>query len=111
MQYKIVADSSSNIRRMDGVDARDCTVRSWRDRFSTVFQDFGVPVGGKTGTAELGGDAEENGLFVCAAPYDDPEIVVTSVIEHAGGGSGGRRRAADGHASLSGRKEPDRASV
>ena len=46
-----------------------------------------VTVGGKTGTAELGGDAEENGLFVCAAPYDDPEIVVTSVIEHAGGGS------------------------
>lgn len=46
-----------------------------------------VTVGGKTGTAELGGDAEENGLFVCAAPYDNPEIVVTSVIEHAGGGS------------------------
>lgn len=46
-----------------------------------------VTVGGKTGTAELGGSAEENGLFVCAAPYDNPEIVVCSVIEHAGGGT------------------------
>ncbi len=46
-----------------------------------------VTVGGKTGTAELGGDKKENGLFVCAAPYDDPEIVVTSVIENAGSGS------------------------
>ena len=46
-----------------------------------------VTVGGKTGTAELGGSSEENGLFVCAAPYNDPDIVVTSVIEHAGGGS------------------------
>jgi penicillin-binding protein 2 len=49
--------------------------------------DLPVTVGGKTGTAELGGSAEENGLFVCAAPYDNPEIVICSVIEHAGGGS------------------------
>jgi penicillin-binding protein 2 len=46
-----------------------------------------VTVGGKTGTAELGGSTTENGLFVCAAPYNDPEIVVSAVIEHAGGGS------------------------
>ena len=46
-----------------------------------------VTVGGKTGTAELGGSAEANGLFICAAPYDNPEIVICSVIEHAGGGS------------------------
>lgn len=49
--------------------------------------DLPVTIGGKTGTAELGGTKEENGLFVCAAPYNDPEIVVSSVIEHAGGGS------------------------
>ena len=46
-----------------------------------------VTVIGKTGTAELGGSERENGLFVCAAPYNNPEIVITSVIEHAGGGS------------------------
>lgn len=46
-----------------------------------------VTVGGKTGTAELGGSNTENGLFVCAAPYNAPDIVVTAVVEHAGGGS------------------------
>ena len=46
-----------------------------------------VTVGGKTGTAQLGGSSEENGLFVCAAPYNDPDIVCTAVIEHAGGGT------------------------
>lgn len=54
---------------------------------SRYMKNVPVTVGGKTGTAELGGKTEENGLFVCAAPYNDPEIVITSVIEHAGGGS------------------------
>lgn len=54
---------------------------------SRYMQNVPVTVIGKTGTAELGGRERENGLFVCAAPYDKPEIVITSVIEHAGGGS------------------------
>lgn len=39
-----------------------------------------VTVGGKTGTAEVGTD-NDNGLFVCAAPYNNPEIVSACVIE------------------------------
>ena len=35
-------DPTDGSVRMDGVDAKACTVRSWRDRFSTVFQDFKV---------------------------------------------------------------------
>lgn len=54
---------------------------------SKYMKNVPVTVIGKTGTAELGGSERENGLFVCAAPYDSPEIVITSVIEHAGGGS------------------------
>ncbi len=54
---------------------------------SRYMKNVPVTVMGKTGTAELGGSERENGLFVCAAPYDKPEIVITSVIEHAGGGS------------------------
>ena len=54
---------------------------------STYMKSVPVTVIGKTGTAELGGSERENGLFVCAAPYEKPEIVITSVIEHAGGGS------------------------
>ncbi len=54
---------------------------------SSYMKDVPVTVGGKTGTAELGGSTEENGLFVCAAPYNDPQIVVSAVLEHAGGGT------------------------
>ena len=46
-----------------------------------------VTVAGKTGTAQTGAKSTENGLFICAAPSRNPEIVVVSVIERAGGGS------------------------
>ena len=39
-----------------------------------------VTVGGKTGTAQTGGDCD-NALFVAAAPYDDPDIVISVVLE------------------------------
>ena len=45
-----------------------------------------VKVGGKTGTAQVSSGIE-NGLFAGVAPYDDPEIVVVCVIEHASGGT------------------------
>lgn len=45
-----------------------------------------VTVGGKTGTAQTGGVCD-NALFVAAAPYDDPDIVISVVLEK--GYSGG----------------------
>lgn len=39
-----------------------------------------VTVGGKTGTAQNSSGCD-NALFVCAAPYDDPEIVISVVLE------------------------------
>lgn len=46
-----------------------------------------VSVGGKTGTAQLGGNLTDNALFVCAAPSSDPDIVITVVIDKGAGGS------------------------
>ncbi len=46
-----------------------------------------VTVGGKTGTAQLGGGLTDNAVFVCAAPYNNPEIVISVVIEKGAGGS------------------------
>ncbi len=40
-----------------------------------------VTVGGKTGTAQRGANKNDNRLFVCTAPYNDPEIVISVVIE------------------------------
>jgi len=54
-----------------------------------TFKDFPFLVAGKTGTAETGFEATEssNGLFVCYAPYDKPEIAVVVVVEHGVWGS------------------------
>ena len=54
---------------------------------AAYFQNCVVTAGAKTGTSQLGGDQKDNGVFVCFAPYDDPEIVVSIVIEHAGSGA------------------------
>ena len=41
-----------------------------------------VSAGAKSGSAQTG-NATDNGVFVCFAPYEDPEIAVAIVIEHA----------------------------
>ena len=51
------------------------------------FKDCVVDAGAKTGTAQVSKDTENNGVFVCFAPYDDPEIAVSIVIEQGGSGS------------------------
>ncbi len=51
-----------------------------------VFKDFPVSVMGKTGSAQLG-EGSANGVFVLAAPADDPQIAVAVVVEHAGSGN------------------------
>ena len=54
------------------------------------FRDFNITVGGKTGSAEAGKDANGNDIvnawFVAFAPYEDPEIAVVVMVE--GGGHG-----------------------
>lgn len=53
----------------------------------SYFQDCVVSAGAKTGTAQLGGDTKNNGVFVCFAPYEEPEIAVAIVIEKGGSGA------------------------
>ncbi len=48
---------------------------------STVFADYEVKIGGKTGTAQTDRGADHN-IFVAFAPFDNPEIAVAVVIEH-----------------------------
>ena len=51
-----------------------------------VFKDFGIEIGGKTGSAETATD-DVNAWFAAFAPYDDPEIAVIVMIENGGHGS------------------------
>lgn len=47
---------------------------------NTIFRGLGVTVAGKTGTSQISKSQPNNSLFVSYAPYDDPEISVTTVI-------------------------------
>ena len=62
---------------------RDLTTGS----LSVYFKDCIVSAGAKTGTAQVYRDTKENGVFVCFAPYEEPEISVAIVIEKGGSGS------------------------
>lgn len=44
------------------------------------FKDFAVNVAGKTGTAEQTTSRPNHALFVCYAPYEEPEISITTRI-------------------------------
>lgn len=47
-----------------------------------TFGDYGIAVAAKTGTAQLGENQVNNAIFICYAPYDDPQIAVAVVVEH-----------------------------
>ena len=55
------------------------------------FKDFNISVGGKTGSAEAGKDANGkdivNAWFAAFAPYEDPEIAVVVMVENGGHGN------------------------
>ena len=54
---------------------------------SPYFRNCVVSAGAKTGTSQVRADTKNHGVFVCFAPYDDPEIAVsvsrdTSFVGH-----------------------------
>lgn len=52
-----------------------------------VFMNTPYTVAGKTGTAQVGEGRTNTGVFICFAPYEDPEIAVAVVVEKAGAGA------------------------
>ncbi len=54
---------------------------------ASLFKNYPVGVGGKTGTAQVGKGKSDNALFIGFAPYDEPEIAVAVVIEQGATGS------------------------
>ena len=62
------------MRQVVADDDAGAIVRRW------INEKIPVTVGGKTGTAQNSGPCD-NALFVAAAPYNDPEIVISVVLE------------------------------
>ena len=54
---------------------------------SPYFRSCIVTAGAKTGTSQVYSNTKNNGVFVCFAPYDDPEIAVAIAIERATAGA------------------------
>jgi penicillin-binding protein 2 len=54
---------------------------------SQYFKSCVVDAGAKTGTAQLGKNIKNNGVFICFAPYDKPKIALAIVIEKGGAGA------------------------
>jgi penicillin-binding protein 2 len=52
-----------------------------------AFADCPVHVACKTGTAQVGEDRMNNAVFVCYAPYENPEIAISVVVEKGVKGS------------------------
>lgn len=51
------------------------------------LNELGIDACGKTGTAQVGGTDKTQAWFTGFAPYDNPEIVITVLIEEGGEGS------------------------
>jgi len=53
---------------------------------SSVFKNFPIAVGGKTGTAQVP-RGSANAVFVAFAPYDNPQVAIAVVVEHGAHGN------------------------
>ena len=59
------------------------------------FGGLSFEVGCKTGTAEVAGSSTANSVFVCFAPYDDPQVALCIVAEKGASGGSLAKVAAD----------------
>lgn len=52
---------------------------------SKILKDYPIKVGGKTGTSQVEGK-EDNSVFIAFAPFDNPEIAISVVLENGNSG-------------------------
>lgn len=52
-----------------------------------IFRGYQVSVGCKTGTAQTGGDGSDNAVFAAFAPFENPELLAVSIVEHGSSGT------------------------
>ncbi len=64
------------------LNGMNMAVNGDKSSIKKLFKDFDFKVAGKTGTAQENKKLPDHALFVSYAPYENPEISVTSVIPH-----------------------------
>lgn len=89
----VIAQHSPVVKRT--LDLKPETVATMHEALVSVIRPggtggrasvLGVPVGGKTGSAENPQGDKTHALFVGCAPFDDPVIAIAVVVENAGHG-------------------------
>jgi len=68
------------VKRGMGMAASDGSVAGY-------FAGLPVKLGAKTGTAQVSRNSEAHALLVAFAPYEDPEVAISIVVEHGGSGT------------------------
>ncbi|MGN0451770.1 MAG: peptidoglycan D,D-transpeptidase FtsI family protein, partial [Acutalibacteraceae bacterium] len=76
------------------VSVKDSTLAAVKEGMLSVTEDgtgraalgnYPIKVGGKTGTAQVEGKADHS-VFIAFAPFDNPEIAISVVLEHGSSG-------------------------
>lgn len=52
-----------------------------------TYNGVSLPAAAKTGTSQLGEGKTNNAIFMCYAPFDDPEIAIAIVVERGQAGA------------------------
>ncbi len=92
-QDKIIGELDNKPVRSDFVSAKNIEIVKQGMRQTVVsgsaqiLQTVPVPVAGKTGTAQWSSTKPTHAWFTGFAPYDNPQIVLTILIEQGGEGS------------------------
>ena len=77
-------------RNLDAIKQGMLEVVQSSSTVAEAFQNLnahGIQVGAKTGSAQVSGQEDANGLFVCFAPFDDPQVAVCVAVEKGGSGA------------------------
>lgn len=81
---KMVEDKGGYLAVLrDGMEA----VASTGGTAASMLADYPVKLAAKTGTVQSDAKSVNNGVFVCYAPADDPQIAIAVVVENGGSGS------------------------
>ena len=87
--------ATGNTEPLNTIDISDENLRAVKEgmkglvegTLAPYFRNCAVTAGAKTGTSQVGADTKNHGVFICFAPYDDPEIAVAIAIERADAGA------------------------
>jgi penicillin-binding protein 2 len=90
---KIVHDFNPITKRQNFINPQNITIvregmrQTVTSGTAKILSSVAVPVAGKTGTAEVNAGGDTQAWFTCFAPYDNPQIAVTVLLEKGGEGS------------------------